>query len=108
MSEENKMIAAWESRIADIDSIVGPLTDERARLSHQILETKSEFKVGDLIEWNGKRGIVSKIGIWCGDIPMWIVGRILKDGTAGASVTVRRYDRPQKVNSPNPVASSGI
>lgn len=86
------MIETWEARINVINSIIEPLEAERGALEQKIIESKSAFKIGEIIEWrNGRRGRVVKIKKWvCGD-PMWVVKRILKDGSEGEECEVRPY-----------------
>ena len=90
----------WLDRIAQLDALIAPLTDERAALKQQLLESKSEIKPGDIITWNkGKRmARVLNIIPWvCGE-PMWKVVNIRKDGTEGSICEVRPYDKPMRSN----------
>lgn len=91
---KDREIKAWQKRIDEIDAIVEPLSTERAEIKHKIIVAKSKFKVGDIIEWNGKKGRVIKIKCWCCDDPMWEVVRIKNDGSEGSPCSVRSYDNP--------------
>jgi hypothetical protein len=84
---------AWLDRIKELDALIAPLTDERAELNRKILESKSKFKIGDIIEWNKgtRRGRVTEIRHWIVGEPMWKVRRILKDGSDGEVCEVRPY-----------------
>lgn len=97
-----KPVTAWLERINEINTIIEPLMQERAVLEHKIIESKSAFAVGDVIVWKaGKiicKGRVTKIKEWiCGD-PMWIVRRILNDGSDGEECEVRPYKNPVRSN----------
>jgi len=98
MSNEEQSI---KDRIKEIESIIGPLSKERAELNQRLLELASQFKVGDIITWGrtGRllRGRVTGISKWTGYHPCWTVTNILKDGTDGATREVRPYDNPTLV-----------
>lgn len=101
MGGYNELSPAWQKRIEEIDTIVRPLLAERAVLQQNILEMKSVFKVGDIIEWDdGKRcGQVRRIMNWTGGEPMWLVTRIRKDGSEGFDCKVRHYQGPVLVKA---------
>jgi uncharacterized protein YijF (DUF1287 family) len=84
------------NRISELDALIEPLTKERAQLKQNILESKSKFKVGDIITWrNGKhKGRVTSIGSWCLGEPIWNVVVIRKDGSDGIRRTIRSYETP--------------
>jgi hypothetical protein len=93
---------AWLDRIEEINAIVEPLLAELAELEQKIIESKSVFKVGDVIEWRGNRkGRVIRIKEWLSDEPMWVVKRILKTGGEGEECEVRPYMNAVRSNVPD-------
>lgn len=90
-----------KDRIAVIDEIIAPLQREHNALNDMLLAERSEFKVGDIIEWGyggGKvaTGRVKEIRHWvCGE-PYWVVERIKMDGSPGQSCKVYSYQKPKK------------
>lgn len=57
----------------------------------------SPFQLGDIIQWNRKRGQVVGIARWVGDTPMWTVRLICKDGRLSMkNIAVRPYHHPIK------------
>jgi hypothetical protein len=96
-------IEQWKKRIEEIDSIIDPLHDERGKLKQKLLESKSIFKVGDVIEWvagsQKRRGQVIEIRHWVCDCPMWFVQNIRQDGSRGSNCEVRDYMHPVKIDS---------
>lgn len=90
-----------KNRIAAINVEIAPLLSERRTLEQLLLQERSEFVVGDLIEWSYGVGMVAVgrvtgIRQWvCGD-PLWLVARIRKDGTTGHTCKVHSYQKPKK------------
>jgi len=87
-------------RLFEIDRIMRPLAEEKAKINQQLLENRSEFAVGDIIEWKdgAKKGRVVGISEWCCGEPMWSVALILKDGSEGRVIKVRPYQKPHRSN----------
>jgi hypothetical protein len=95
---EKENIAKWRKRIDELGSIMQPFEDERSALKQLVLEATSQFKVGDIIEWEGKRGRVTEVLPYLGSA-LWVVQRILKDGSSGHSFNVYYWHMPKKVLS---------
>lgn len=103
--QNTESIAQWKRRIEELEATIQPLLAERSKLEQQVLEAESEFKVGDVIEWESgvrqdrcpdKRGRVFKVCHWV-DRSMWQVRRILKDGSEGKACSVYPYQEPRLV-----------
>lgn len=81
-----------------IQEQMSPLTKRLSEIRQRILELKSQFKIGDRIQWSSGRGMlfgrVECIGAWMEESPQWRVIRIKNDGTDGAEVWVRSYNNP--------------
>jgi hypothetical protein len=79
-----------EDQIADLDARIAELVKEREALIRTVLEARSPFRVGDTIEWRGRRGVVARI---CGGgvvlQPYWLTD----DG-----LYVFLYERPRLVS----------
>lgn len=90
----------WLARIRELTDAIELLATERAQLEQKVLESKSPFAVGDIIEWNKgtRHGRVVKIVPWCCGDPMWKVARIKKDGSEGEIVEVRPYQDVRRAN----------
>lgn len=92
-------------RIEEINRIVEPLIREKAQLEQQLVELKSPFAVGDVIQWNVGRkfkvGQIEGIRSWGGDSLMWVARVIRIDGSDGAQCNVYRYQNPKLVNATN-------
>jgi len=83
-----------EKLYADLTNQIDKLRIERSGVHDRILQAKSQFQVGDVIGWGNRRGRVMSIGERCGGWLKWGVINIRKDGTDGATATVRDYDEP--------------
>lgn len=86
-------------RIEEIDIAAKALRDERAALVNFILETVSEFKPGDTVDWKQGRRKSYVVGVksWYGEeTPVLIVRNILKDNTLGKLDKVYPYDKPKR------------
>ena len=98
-----KDIFAWEARLKEIDVLVSPLNEERRKIKQKLLVARSQFNVGDIIEWKegSRRGRVVGIAHWYGDHPYWKVIRILKNGTEGSlrPVSVYNFHNAKKVEA---------
>jgi hypothetical protein len=96
-------VSLWLERIKELDALIEPLTKERTDLDRKILESKSPFKIGDVIEWNSgdntRRGRVVEIRHWVSGYPMWKTVRILKDGSDGKKCEVRPYMNAALLNT---------
>ncbi len=102
-TDTEKTIAAHRRNIELLKAQIDPLATEAARLRQLILELKSPFKVGDVIQWaygrdKIRKGRVIEIIEWVCEDPMWRVILIKQDGTDGGIVEVRHYHNPTKVN----------
>ena len=96
-----KTVEELEAEIKRLDELIAPLSDKRAECKQAILNMKSPFKAGDIIEWNGgRRGRVEQVIPWVCGYPMWSVTRIRKDGSDGEKVQVREYHKPRLANVP--------
>lgn len=96
-----EQIQQHEERIRVLDIQMTPFINEKLRLKQAVLELKSQFSIGDVIQWKAgkqiRRGKVLRIREWrCGD-PMWVVQFIRKDGSTGEMVEVRDYMNPSKI-----------
>lgn len=89
-------VKEWIDRLEVLNAMIKPIQDEVLELRQKILESESEFKVGDLITWRKGdfRGRVVGIKRFSGESPMWIVQRIRKDGSYGERCNVRHYQLP--------------
>jgi hypothetical protein len=93
-----KTLEQLQSELEAVKEQIKPLAELKSSLNQEILNLKSEFKIGDVISWNGRVGRVVQIKDWvCGD-PMWTVIRIKKDGSEGMPEDVRPYTKPVKVS----------
>jgi len=95
-------IQEHQARIREIEAITRPLSTELDQHEQAILELKSPFHTGDIIQWkygNNKirKGQVVRVKGWCRDDPMWVVKIIRKDGTLGDTADVYPYLKPTKV-----------
>lgn len=90
-------------KIAFLDDEIKVLSRERDAAHRELMELRSQFKIGDVIEWlRGSRiasGRVVAVYDWCGGEPAWQVRRIKKDGSEGKLVVIQPYLRP-KLSSP--------
>lgn len=90
-----KTIQEIEKEIAELNNQIEPLIERRVKCEDELLTLKSQFKIGDVIIWRGRKGRVEGIKEWCCGKPMWIVRNIRKDGTDGSKCYVRDYQAPQ-------------
>ena len=83
-----------EKLYADLSEQIRLLSMQRFDVHERILTARSPFQVGDVIGWGNRRGRVRAIGERYGGHLKWGVVNIRKDGTDGATATVRDYDNP--------------
>lgn len=88
-------------RLLAIKAQVEPLIEERTALEQESIRRKSQFQVGDTIQWKAgksfRRGRVDEIEEWVCDQPCWVVTAIRKNGSMGEQCTVRSYMDPAKL-----------
>ncbi len=87
---------------AEIDKRIRCLTDERDALDREYVQTLTDIRVGDKIEYgdNTRRvGVVKSIYLLGGGTAAFSVARIKKDGSVSDYLTeVWEYHNPQKVD----------
>lgn len=76
------------------------LDDVIEKLEQRVLEAKSQFKRGDVIQWkNGRsvaRGRVVSFKAWCIKDIAYVVERIRRDGTSSTLDSVYPYHQATK------------
>lgn len=94
----NEEIRMLQSELDEIEKQIEPLENRSLEIKQKILELKSQFKVGDVIEWkcgdSTRKGRVESIKEWLFGEPEWRVINIKKDGSLGARFTVSNYSKP--------------
>ena len=90
-----------KARIEEIDQEIENLCNETKDLEFQIAEHESQFKKGDLIEWDHGKGSRKGRVDWIVYSTFMdhdlMVTPILKNGNDGSQVTVRCWNNPRKV-----------
>lgn len=92
-------MSPYEIELAALEEKIQPLADRRSELKALILAVNSPFKVGQVIQWihgrnDIRRGKVEQIRPWVCDSTCWMVRVIRKNGTFGALVEIREYNKP--------------
>ena len=94
-------IDEMKARLVELQKQIHALSQERMELQNMLAEARSEFRIGDVIEFQyGKglaRGVVEKILPWGDTNSTLVVTTIRKDGSKGAHQTVYPYKKPVKV-----------
>lgn len=87
-------------RLSGVEKQIESLCIERTNLRNAIAEARSEFRIGDVVEYKfGRgvaRGVVKAIIPWAGMSQSLVVSRIRKDGSEGVQETVYPYKKPVK------------
>lgn len=101
-TEEQQIV----DQIEVLDNRIHELQGNRHVLNQRLMSLRSQFQLGDVIEWvSGKsksRGRVEFVGEWCFGKPQWRVVNLKKDGTEGSSRWIRYYMKPTLVTPSSP------
>lgn len=100
-----------ETELLDVKAQQRALAVRSNELQQAILALRAPYKNGDTIEWGSpgdeKRGVVCGFQSWCVNNITYIVKRLRKDGSTGATVKVYPYDKPRASSSACPPDSAG-
>ena len=91
----NDKLKELEGQLEELKQHLSPLLAECRRLEREILLAKSQFKIGEVILWEGRRGRVVDVRPWLDGVS-WVVRRIRKDGSEGMLCDVRHWNNPVK------------
>lgn len=99
----NPKVLSLRGKLADIRNKIQALQEEEADCVNALAEELSEFKPGDLIEWQTRRGtsrgmvMAGGFSLWAGETSSCTVRRVKKDGSLGTETVINKYHNAKLV-----------